>query len=304
MPAPALAALLLLTLSAPALQKAPRPESRREFGAFMLGQYARNVEAKLGKPARTGTDEGDGETLWHYDLAPNAKTVLTFSISKDETPLITLIEVTGAPIKGAPELHGVALGASKAEILQKLGPPDATAPIKGEPGESLDWEDRNYYVELDGNGRVSRLQIVDNRNGYPKPGDTKPDLVGFQKALAARDREAILDYLSADIDLYTKTDETVGFVGSPREDILNEESLIARYLYGGAGSIREFLTPELAGTPPEPDPEGEPGGDPQWATVFPEGSAVGGFLWVFEAGRWRIWEVNLDPDELRRVSAR
>ncbi|RYG70490.1 hypothetical protein EON77_13920, partial [bacterium] len=94
-----------------------------------MGQYAKNIEAKLGKPARTGTDT-DGEALWFYDLAPGRTgdarlglgTVLVFSISKsEENPYITMIEVNGALFSGAPSLLGVSLGTTKEELLRTFG---------------------------------------------------------------------------------------------------------------------------------------------------------------------------------------
>ena len=305
MPLPALAALLLLASARPAPVPtstfADAPASPREFGGFLLGQYASAVEAKLGKPARTGTDT-DGETLWFYDLAPGRKdtarlgpgTTLVFSMNGNERPTITMIEVNGQPLKSAPTILGISLGTSKADLLKALGPADTTGERKEAPGEVFDWETRNYYVETDASGKVDCLQVVENNAGYPPAGDTKPDLEGFRKALESRDRDTIFDWLASDIDIYTKTDETVTFVGSPREDIHNEESMISRYLFGGTGSARDLLTASLVSSAElEQDDEDKS----QWTSTFPEGGKIVDIVWRFDAGRWRVWEIDLNPDE-------
>lgn len=296
---PAVLAALLI-LAAPS--RAPRPPSPREMYGFLLGQYARNVEVKLGKPTSIETDT-DGEPLWNYNLEPDGATVLTFAVSKSETPTVTLIELDGVPKAGLSGLLGVTLGMTKADVLQRLGTPDTTEARKEKPGEELDWTDRNYYVELNAAGKVDRVQIVANDEGYPKAGDTKPDLEGFRKALESRDRDLILEWLCADMDVYTKADETVNFVGSAVEDIRNEESLISRYIYGGSGSARDLLTTSLAASaelekgPGEPGETGEAG---EWASIFPDGSPIVNIVWAFEAGRWRVWEIDLNPGDSQR----
>lgn len=299
MPATALAALLFLaTQAAPQAATAGprRADSPRELAGFMLGQFSRNVEKKLGKPDRVDTDD-DGETLWTYELAPEAETTLTFSIGKDDEKTITAIMLAGKPKPGAGSIAGVELGMTKAELVERLGEPDDTEKREESEGESegegLDWKDRNFYVEVNDEGKVDWLEIDDTPEGYPAVGDRKPDLAGFAKALQSRERGEILEWLCADVEIDTKADARVGFVGSPREDLLDESSLIARYLYGGEGSLRERLTPELARTKAQERKTDE--GNPYWAYVFPAGAPIREIVFWFEAGRWRVYHVIL-PD--------
>lgn len=271
----------------------------------MLDQYAKGIEKALGTATTTSKDY-DGETLWIYLLGSEQKTAITFSLSENEegsepgtdTRHVAIIRIGGEPRPGLSGIHGITLGSTRAEVIAKLGEPDTEEPRTGAPGEILDWKDRNYGLGLNAAGRVDLIEIAGGADYFPKMGDSVPDPKGFRAALQSRDRETILEWIASDLDLYTKDDEIVGIVGSPREAVFSEDSLIARYLYGGTGSVRDLLTEDLLSKG-----EGERDEDEEttYYTVFPEGSPIGRILWTFQLGRWRVWDVDLAPEETRKL---
>lgn len=290
MPAPVLAALVFLAARAAA--PAPHAPSPRELGPFLLGQYRTAVEAKLGTPTKEDKDS-DGEPLLVYSLAGEMETYLVVSVSEGDFPRVTSIQISGKPKADLKGMGSVNLGDPKSKVVAALGKPDEEK--KGDDGdEFVDYADRNYSFVFRGD-RLRSIKIVANNDGFPKKEGSEPDLAGFQRALASRDREAILEYMCADFYINTKDDGQVEFKNAAREELNDEESLAARYLYGGAGSVRELLTPTLAKTPAIPIDRWESGAHP--VNSISSTGPLYEVVWNFEAGRWRVWEIALTKDE-------
>lgn len=185
----------------------------------------------------------------------------------------------------------------KAAVDAKWGAPEKFTRMEDIPGSFAEYDGRNYSFEFLPSGELSSIKIFQNDDLFAKKDASKPDLVAFQKALDARDRDAVLDMVGADFEIYTTDDDTVSFGGAARVDMANEESLVARYLFGGTGSVRDRLTPSLAKTTAEDLDEWEDGPHP--VSTFPAGGKLVRIVWNFENGKWRVWEIDMNPDESR-----
>ena len=303
MPAPLVAALLLATLARPAAiaRLAPHPESARELGGFLLGQYTDAVDKALGTPSKI-QDGPDESKIWIYNLGPDSEPLQTYMVftvvgDKEAGARVTAIQLSGKPKKGYAGLPGAELGMPKAKVDEKWGAPDKLTAQEDVPAKLAHYDGRNYSFEFAPTGELNSIKIYADESLFAKKDASKPDLEAFQKALDARDRAAILDMVCADFEIYTKDDDTVTFGGPASKDMENEESLVARYLFGGTGSLRDRLTSGLAKTAPEDLDEWEDGPHP--VNTFPEGGKLVRIVWNFENGKWRVWEIDMNPDESR-----
>ena len=288
MPAPLLAAFALLAATR-ASAPAPLAPSLRELGPMLLGQYETNLKAKLGEPK--SEEKAESGRLLYYSLAGEMDTFYVCTVTDDEDPKIAAIQLTGKPKPDFPGLGGVNLGDSKAKVLKEFGEPTETSKTP-DGGEFVQYDNRNYSF-IFREDKLNSIKIHWGDSVFPKATESKPDLAAFQSALVARDRAAILDWLCADFYLVTKDDGQVDFKSGAREELADEASLVARYLYGGKGSLRELLTPELAKTASVEDKEY---GDHPTNWISKDGPLYK-IVWNFEAGRWRVWEIHLAPEE-------
>ncbi len=300
--APLLAALLLAAARAASPAPAPlaHPENARELGGFLLNQYADAVTTKMGAPSKI--EDGDGAKVWIYNLGPEANPTATFMVftvvgDKESGARVTAIQLSGKPKAGLNGLPDAALGTPRKDVEAKYGKPDKAEAMKDIPGDFAQYDGRDYSFEFLPTGELSSMKIFQNDGLYPKKDASKPDLKAFQNAVAARDRDAILDLVCADFEIYTKDDDTVSFKRGAREDILDEASLVSRYLFGGTGSVRDVLTEALAAVPAVDKDEWDDGPHP--VSVFPAGGKIAQIAWNYENGKWRVWEIDLNPNEAR-----
>lgn len=295
MPSAFALAALLLHASAPA--PAAHAPSQRELGGLLLGQYEKGVRASLGEPKETEKAGENARTLL-YSLAGDLDTYFVVTVDGEEDGTVTAIQMSGKPKAGLPKFDGVSLGDSRATVERTFGAPDKVKPIGDIPGDLASYDDRDYSFEYSPDGKLISIKIFGEEGFAANEKTTRPDLAGFAKAIQERDRSAIFEYLAPDVEVYTKDDETVSFNGPARADLEDEKSLVARYLFGGAGSLRDILTPSLLKGVEVKDRAHTDDDERVFPTAeFPKSSGLQEIVWRYSYGKWRVWEIDLNPDD-------
>jgi len=271
--------------------------SQNELGGYLLGMYERSIRKALGDPSTT--DSVSGHRALIYYVTPDKETFFVFAVTEEEEGVVSSIQLTGKPRADLPTFQGVSLGDSRATVEAKFGESDEAGGKASTPGDPVKYKNRNYSFVYGSDGKLSSIKIFDGEGFPDTEKSTRPDLAGFAKAIADRDRDKIFEYLAPDVDIYTKDDETVTFAGPPRKEIDDEKTMISRYLYGGTGSLRDLLTPSLLmGTEVKDRKHLESGDDDRIfpTAEFPKTSGIQEIVWHYSYGRWRVWEIDLNPD--------
>lgn len=294
-----MAALLAPFLVLLAARSAAAVPSQRELGGVLLGQSEAGLRKGLGEPKDTGKRGDDRILVYVLAGAGPSATTLTFTIHGEEDGSVIGIQLSGSPMSGMEPFAGVALGDPRAKAEAALGKPDSVRAIPGEGNEVAGYEGRNFSVEYTKSGVVEDIFLAGDDGFAKEAGDAKPDVVGFAQALESRDRSAILDFLDPEVDLDTDDDGSVVFAGPARKEVEDEKTLLARYLFGGSGSLREKLTPAAAASATL-ERDGEDGND-DYDVEIADGAIS--LSWRFLQGKWRVWDVDMTSEANRATSA-
>jgi len=265
------------------------PPSQTELNGFLLGQYATAADGTFGKPTQvTNSEDHWVYRVYIFDKQHNGYMAFKFP-AEDEKRMLS-IQVAGDAATPMRPFLGLSLGDDAQKVLKVLGKPDKIEPEKDYPVDLYTYEDRNYSVEVDKQGRLSSIQLMEYA-GFPKgPPKEMPDVAALKKVLASKDMDGLLNLLAGDLEIY-HGDQTFNFARSARSELADAKSEIHQLLLGEKGSVRTALMSE----PFEPDTQirvyekAAPGS----VVKFPKSRIVEEIVYKVEAGAWKIWEISL-----------
>jgi len=172
---------------------------------FRLGQYRNTTRNELGKPMRYGKYD-DGFSYEAYILKPDSSCYIVFEYSSVDTNLIWSIQVTGSESTVSTGLKNMALGIDSTQVNKLLGSHSSTQDI-GKYGTQWNYDNTNLSVEVNPNGKLSSVKILDNSEHlFPSTPDfTKiPTFDSIRTIFNSGDNEQIMRILSGDVEIYYK----------------------------------------------------------------------------------------------------
>ena len=211
-------------------------ENEIELNGFRLQQFVSVVEPVLGPSFRT-MDVGDFVAN-AYQIDDNAYMVISYN--KKHPNNISTLQLTGTTNKARP-FRGLVLGDAEEKVVRTLGKPDKTTKIDSPNVTKYTYEDRNYSVELDEQGRLYSIQIATTlglMSEYSKESSAWPE---FKAAVMSKDYERILEMLRPDVEMY-KSGRTLSintryndFRKAPDKDFIDA-------LIGDKGSVLQEIS--------------------------------------------------------------
>lgn len=277
-------ALLLASAAAQA-----SPPSQIELNGFLLGQYAKALDATFGKPTQVTTSE-DHWTYRVYVFDQTHNAYMAFKSPPNDEKKLSSIQIAGDAGTAMRPFLGLSLGDDKAKVVQILGTPSKIEAETDYPVDLYTYRDRNYSVEISHQGKLSSLQISGYAGMHDRPTTAFPDLNPLKNALMARDVDALLVQLAGDLEIY-RSDNLYDFARSARTELSDHNAEIWKLLMGDKGSVRAAFTSE----PFDPDQEIRlyEKGPPASVAKFPHSKVIEEIVYNFEAGAWRVWEIKL-----------
>lgn len=183
------------------LALADAPPSQLEYAGIFIGQHVDVLKSEFGTP--TGERQGDQNSKYvFFSLPGDADGYIAFQFIPERPDIIFSIQVSGSEKAKAAPFLGLKLGASKKEILEKLGEP-ARKSAAGEKELWL-WKDRNYTLLIGPDERLSSIKIS-GHHGFPRQPEQYNGLDLFYSALKSGDTERILRHIMPNIQIYTKS---------------------------------------------------------------------------------------------------
>lgn len=278
-------AILLISTCAVSAQA---PPSQVELNGFLLGQYKTVLEPTFGTPYDETKTE-DGWVYLTYMLRDDSSGYMTFRFSSEEPNRMYSIQIAGdASIQMTPFL-GLRLGDSKTKVDEALGPPSEVRKVPDFDLYFYLYENRNYSIEIDAEGKLSSIQLFGYEGLPERPDNPIPDPSILRDCVVQRTEGCLMGLLAPDIEIY-KDGDTYTFQTAARKDLENLESPLLRSLVGENKSLRAVWVDE------------ELEGELEWRlyTKAPLGSVlkfyqskiVSEVVFRTYAGEWRIYEVR------------
>jgi hypothetical protein len=280
--------LLVLLLST--LSCGEDKNCQTELNGFLLGQN-KTVLTSLGKPFKAGDSEG-GWKFQAYQFKNDS--YMVFEFAPENLEQIAAIQISGEHGEMGPFL-GVRLGDSEEQLTTKLDKPDHVKPEPDLGLTLLEYEKRNYTFEVDAKKQISSIRIVGYEGcqakpkGLPLAPKGQPLLEEFKAAVLQHDVDGLLEILTPDVEFY-KSGKTYTFSRSARGELEKGDTDFARLLFAPQRSIQAFFKDEKA----HPDEQFRlyEKAPPGHVIKFPDGKIIQEMVYKFEAGRWKLWEIQ------------
>lgn len=267
----------------------PSPASQVELNGFLIGQYVKAADGTFGKPTQvTTTDDHWTYRAYIFDQKHEAYMVFKFpSWDKERIFTIQIAGDAGTPMR---PFLGLVLGDDRSKVQEALGTPEKIEHEKDYPVDLYTYAQRNYSVEINRKGKLSSIQIM-GYDGFAKEPDTGvPDIEVFRKAIVSNDVGSLLQILAGDLEIQ-RGNQTYDFDKSARAELEDPNSRISRLLFGEKDSLKTAFTTEkfLPDTQLRIYEHGPPGS----VVKFEHSKIVLEVVYKAEAGKWKIWEIQL-----------
>ena len=213
------------------------PPSQSELNGFLLGQYVGSIDTALGTPWRVfpHDDSAGSDRLYIIDRTHHAYMAFTF----DSAPkgLVADLQLSGDSGTKAIPFLGLQLGATRAEVEAKFGPPDGERHEDDVNVDLLWWAGRNYTLEIDSTGRVNsiRLEGYEGLRDQVTDADSEP-LPRLRAALAPGQIDLLITLLAPDIEFYQDSIVT-RYSMAPRTELAAANSPVRSRLQKVAGML-------------------------------------------------------------------
>lgn len=268
------------------LEDVSHPSSQRELNGFFIGQHEDILKNELGEPYKI-INETYASKVNSYLIDLNDKAFIAFYINKTRGNIIEEIQITGNKNTHMDYLFlGLKLGDTKEKVLQILGSPSKIE--KGTRNSDLYfYEGRNYSVQIDKENTLISIKIF-GYTGFEQEVGTIDSFDSFKKVLNSNDMDLIYDLIMPDIEI-TKDGKIYRIQKRFRNDILDKNSEITNNLLYSNDNLNQVLSNYNGNISQEMRfTTNGPGG---WVFKFPDSKILDEIFFIFEAGKWRVWEI-------------
>jgi hypothetical protein len=228
--------LLLGALFAIRSAAAQRQPSQIELNGFLLGQHRQSLDRALGVPFQVDT-QSDGWTDRVYAIDRAHHAYMAFKFAVQRPAYAVSIQVAGTPGTPMRPFLGLTLGATRADIIARLGPPSSVTPEPDLHLELLEYAGRNYSFEVDSTGVLSSIQILGYDGLLERPTSHEPDpLERFRTALTLGAVDSLMAVLAPDVEFY-RGSQVETYQRAPRTELEDHASSIWRNLFADSTGL-------------------------------------------------------------------
>lgn len=172
-------------------------DNQYQLNGFQIYQYRFAIEGSLGKPFKSG--ESDQFEWEAYKFDKNS--YMIFQYSKKHLHLIYSIQITGKESTMLP-FNGLILGDERSKVLEILGKPDEIRDIPDMKLKYYIYEDKNYSVEIDSDGKLYSIKISFYPEIYRETGKNKDYWNQFKTVIAKKDFARLSLFFRPDAEIY------------------------------------------------------------------------------------------------------
>lgn len=258
-----------------------------ELNGFRLGQFRKTSENEFGAVLEKGKFD-DGYEYQAHIVSPDSTAYMIFEYAPEDTAVIWSIQFTGTNSEMDPGFKGLKLGMPASEVKRIAGRPGSKESA-GEYGDRWEYEHTNFSFEIDLDGRLSSIKIM---NVYPKENTKVPDLPSFENtlhALTSGDNETMMEALAPGIEIYTDN-QTLFFTRSARHERSTDASGIfktVRELMNGLDQVDINDQEQFS-----MDMRVALGQDPMWVFKILKGHRVKEIVMKNINGKFLVWEIS------------
>lgn len=283
-----LSLITILAASLPRMGQAQVP-SQRQLNGFLIGQHRDAIAASFATILQVDTTS-DGWIYRTYLLDRAHHAYMSFKFPQDKPDYTVSVQIAGDAGTPMRPFVGLVLGTRRDVLLARLGRPSRIEHQGDVNTDLYFYDNRNYSVEVDAQGRVSSIQILGDE-GFPQPpAGGAPSLDSLLQAIQARG-DGALQYLTPDFEIY-RAGKTIGFRHGALLDLEADTSAMAVALFQGPNSVLTILQR------PETRSDGDVNlrvwehGGSGWVWKFPSSAPIAELVFKADAGRWRVWEIR------------
>jgi hypothetical protein len=295
---PFLALLAAVAQTAPTSTPAPAaaapvrsvaPPSQVELNGFLLGQSDKVCDAQLGKPADVQEGE-DHRSVRVYTLDEKLGASMTFLFPAGEARLIQAIRLEGAAGTKARPFLGLAFGDDAARIEATVGKPDKVEPAPNTENNWYRYNNRNYSLEVDSQGKLTGVQIVSFAGFSRRFPSSPPDVTDFRQHLERHDVELLIQDFMGNAQLVRGGQARSAFTKAARTDLSDHGSEIEQVLGEVQAAFHKMKAKQKL---PEPQLHVGENDKPMVVLTFDKTPTLSQIAYTFEMGRWRISRIEL-----------
>lgn len=273
-----------------AIQHPPAaPPSQVELNGFLLGQHVGTVSATFGEPAVVQeSPDGWVDRVYYTDSTQSA--YMVFGFTPDRPDYVAAIQLTGRRSADQLPFLGLFLGDSMQAVEDRLGPATDRVVLPDWPADRLEYDGRNYSVEVDSGGVLLSIRIQGYAGLPEQPDSGAGPLATLHDALDSRNADVVLDAMMPDFEIF-RDGEVLRFTGPGRREMRDTASAVWHGLVVGERSLRAILDGtalDSVHTDVRIHEQGPVGIVARFAGTSPLQEIV----FVVYAGRWRVWEVR------------
>ena len=260
-----------------------------ELNGFKLRQYRDVTKTEFGKPFQVNKFD-DGFEAEIYLIKSDSSAYMIFEYPNWNKNIIYSIQISGAFEDINPKFKGLKMGMSENELVKKVGKPTSSK-NNGEYGKMLEYQNTNYSFEIDNNGKLASIKIVDNfDNLFPEPKVEKiPSFDKLKEILKSNNPKLISEILSPEMEI-SIAEKILYFEKSWEKEINTDNSLIFKTISELIEEIEKIdVTDEKQY---EENMRLTLGENPKHVLKFKSGFKIKEIVLKWEAGKYVIWEIK------------
>lgn len=260
-----------------------------ELNGFKLRQFKEAVKSKYKEPFQVNNFD-DGFVAEIYLIKPDSTAYVIFEYPNWNKEIIFSIQIYGAFKEIDPRFQNLKMGISESELFEKIGKPSASKGI-GEYGKVLEYENTNYSFEINNDGKLASIKIVDNYNElFPDPKVEKiPSLEKIKEVLNSNNPKIISEILSPELEIYLN-DTTLFFKQSWEVEINSDSSKMYKTISEIIKGINEIDASDE--NQYEENMRLTLGENSKHVLKFKTGIKLKEIVMKWENGKYQIWEIK------------
>ena len=260
-----------------------------ELNGFKLRQFKEAVKSKYKEPFQVNNFD-DGFVAEIYLIKPDSTAYVIFEYPNWNKEIIFSIQIYGAFKEIDPRFQNLKMGISESELFEKIGKPSASKGI-GEYGKVLEYENTNYSFEINNDGKLASIKIVDNYNElFPDPKVEKiPSLEKIKEVLNSNNPKIISEILSPELEIYLN-DTTLFFKQSWEVEINSDSSKMYKTISEIIKGINEIDASDE--NQYEENMRLTLGENSKHVLKFKTGIKLKEIVMKWDNGKYQIWEIK------------
>lgn len=260
-----------------------------ELIGFKLRQYKESVKNEFGKPIQIKNFD-DGFVAEIYLVKPDSSAYVIFEYPNWNNEIIYSIQLYGALESIDPSFKGIRMGISESELIKDIGKPSKLKEL-GDYGKMLEYENTNFSFEINLDGRLSSIKIIDIYDEiYPEPKvEEIPSFEKIKTILTSNNPRIISEILSPEMELYLN-DKTLFFKQSWENEINSDSSKIYQVINEIIKGIDNIDTSNEKQY--EENMRLTLGENPKHVLKFKTGMKLKEIVMKWENGKYVIWEIR------------